>query len=84
SWNQWNITALDDLYSQAVAADEAGDIAELLRLNDEMNTLANEILMYMVWWHDTEYFTRSTWLQGWYLNVNYGVDIWSTMYYEQP
>jgi len=84
SWNLWNITALDDLYWQAVAADEAGDVAELLRLNDEMNILANEILMYMVWWHDTEYFTRSSWLQGWYLNTNYGVDLWSAMYYEEP
>ncbi len=84
SWNQWNITALDDLYAQAVAADKAGNTTELLRLNNEMNTLGNKILMYMVWWHDTEYFTRSTWLQGWYLNTNYGVDLWSTCYYEEP
>jgi len=82
SWNQWNITALDDRYLQAVAADEAGDIAELLRINNEMNTLANDLLMYMVWWHDTEYYTRSDWLKGWYLNPNYGVDLWSAMYYE--
>jgi ABC-type transport system substrate-binding protein len=85
SWNLWNITALDDLYSQAVAADQAGNITELIRINDEMNTLANEILMYMVWWHDTEYFVRSSWLQGWYHNANFGAnDLWSTMYFEQP
>jgi len=84
SWNLWNITALDYLYSQAVAADAEGNTTELLRINDEMNTLANEILMYMVWWHDTEYFTRSSWLQGWYVNTNYGVDLWSAMYYEEP
>jgi len=84
SWNLWNITALDDLYWQAVAADEAGNVTELLRLNREMNTLANEILMYMVWWHDTEYFTRSSWLKGWWINTNHGVDLWSSMYYEQP
>ena len=85
SWNLWNITALDDLYKQAVAADEAGNMTELLRLNDEMNTLANELLMYMVWWHDTEYFTRSSWLQGWYHNANFGnIDLWSAMYYEEP
>jgi len=84
SWNLWNITALDDLYWQAVAADEAGNVTELLRLNREMNTLANEILIYMVWWHDTEYFTRSSWLQGWWINTNHGVDLWSSMYYEQP
>jgi ABC-type transport system substrate-binding protein len=85
SWNLWNITALDDLYWQAVAADEAGNTTELLRINDEMNTLANELLMYMVWWHDTEYFTRSSWLQGWYHNANFGNnDLWSAMYYEEP
>jgi ABC-type transport system substrate-binding protein len=84
SWNLWNITALDDLYDEAVIADQEGNVTRLLEINDEMNTLANEILIYMVWWHDTEYFTRSTWLKGWYLNTNYGVDLWSTMYYEQP
>jgi ABC-type transport system substrate-binding protein len=85
SWNQWNVTALDDLYAQAVAADAAGNTTELLRINDEMNTLANELLMYMVWWHDSEYFCRSTWLQGWYHNANFGNnDLWAAMYYEQP
>jgi ABC-type transport system substrate-binding protein len=84
SWNLWNITRLDDLYWEAVEADKAGNITRLLEINDEMNTLANQILPYMVWWHDTEYFTRSEWLKGWYLNTNYGVDLWSAMYYEEP
>jgi ABC-type oligopeptide transport system substrate-binding subunit len=84
SWNRWNITQLDEWYDDAVAADAAGDIPTLLDINDQMNALANKLLPYMVWWHDTEYFTRSTWLQGWYLNTNYGVDLWSAMYYEQP
>jgi len=83
SWNLWNLTALDDLYWLAVAADEAGDYDEMLRLNSEMNTMANEALTYMVWWHPTMQFARSTWLKGWYINKNYGVDLWSTMYYEQ-
>jgi len=84
SWNLWNLTQLDDLYWLAVAADEAGDFDEMLRLNSEMNTMANEALTYMVWWHPTMQFARSTWLKGWYINKNYGVDLWSTMYYEQP
>ncbi|MCW3980770.1 MAG: ABC transporter substrate-binding protein [Candidatus Bathyarchaeota archaeon] len=84
SWNRWNITALDDLYAQAVAADEAGNETLLLEINDQMNTISNEAIQYMVWWHDTDFFTRSTWLKGWYLNVVYDVDLWSTMYYEQP
>jgi len=84
SWNLWNLTALDTRYADALLADQAGEIDELLTLNDEMNTIANEALMYMVWWHPTLQFARSTWLKGWYVNVNYGVDLWSTMYYEQP
>jgi ABC-type oligopeptide transport system substrate-binding subunit len=84
SWNLWNITALDDLYQQAIEADKEGNFTKLVEINNEMNTIANQLVMYMVWWHDTEYFTRSSWLQGWYVNPVYGVDIWSTMYYEQP
>ncbi|MEM3703799.1 MAG: hypothetical protein QXX79_05230, partial [Candidatus Bathyarchaeia archaeon] len=84
SWNRWNITALDELYWQAVEADAEGDIPKLLEINDKMNTVANEALMYMVWWHDQEYYTRSSWLKGWYVNTVYGVDVFSTMYYEQP
>lgn len=84
SWNLWNITRLDNLYAEAVIADREGNITGLLAINDEMNTLANQILPYMVWWHDTEYYTRSKWLQGWYLNTNYGVDLYSAMYFEEP
>jgi len=83
-WNLWNLTALDTRYADALLADRAGDVNELLRLNNEMNEIANEALMYMVWWHPTLQFARSEWLQGWYVNVNYGVDLWSTMYYETP
>jgi ABC-type transport system substrate-binding protein len=84
SWNLWNITALDDLYKQAVEADKVGNFTKLAQLTKQMNILSNQLLMYMVWWHDTEYFVRSSWLQGWYVNPVYGVDLWSTMYYEQP
>ncbi len=84
SWNLWNLTALDDLYADAIEADRLGQVAELLRLNTEMNEIANEAITYMIWWHPTLQFARSTWLKGWYVNINYGVDLWSTMYYEQP
>jgi len=93
SWNLWNLTALDDLYWQAVDADAIGDVDELLRLTDEMNTIANEHLTYMMWWHPTLQFARSEWLKGplvtaenptgWWVNTAYGVDLWSTMYYEE-
>jgi ABC-type oligopeptide transport system substrate-binding subunit len=84
SWNLWNITALDDLYNQAVEADKAGNFTKLAEITNQMNTLANQLVMYMVWWHDTDYEVRSSWLKGWYMNPVYGVDLWSNMYYEQP
>jgi len=84
SWNLWNITALDDLYKQAVEADKAGNFTKLAEITNQMNTLANQLVMYMVWWHDTDYEVRSSWLKGWYMNPVYGVDLWSNMYYEQP
>jgi len=84
SWNLWNLTRLDDLYDQAVAADQAGNVAGLLATNDAMNTLANNVLTYMMWWYPTLQFARSTWLKGWYVNTVYGVDLWSNMYYEAP
>jgi ABC-type transport system substrate-binding protein len=84
SWNLWNITALDDLYKQAVEADKAGNFTKLAEITNQMNTLGNQLLMYMVWWHDTDYEVRSSWLKGWYMNPVYGVDLWSNMYYEQP
>jgi ABC-type transport system substrate-binding protein len=84
SWNLWNLSAMDYLLIEAVAADQAGDIPALLAAADQMNTVANNELMYMVWWHPTMQFTRSSWLKGWWVNSVYGVDIWSTMYYEIP
>lgn len=84
SWNLWNITVLDDLYDQAVEADKAGNFTKLAEITNQMNTLANQLVMYMVWWHDTDYEVRSSWLKGWYMNPVYGVDLWSNMYYEQP
>jgi ABC-type transport system substrate-binding protein len=84
SWNLWNITALDTLYAEALLADQEGNITKLLELNDQMNTIANDVIPYMLWWHPTLQLTRSEWLQGWYVNTNYGVDLWSNMYYEEP
>jgi len=84
SWNYWNITALDDLYEQAVAADKAGNVAELLRLNTAMNKMVNDIIPYVWMWYPLNYYVRSAWLKGWYINPSYGVDVWSSMYYEKP
>ena len=84
SWNLWNVTSLDNLYWEAVEADERGDVAELLRLNDEMNTIANEMVIYLLLWHDIDFFTYSSWLKNWYLNTAIDVPLFPAMYYEAP
>jgi len=84
SWNYWNLTAIDTLYNQAVAANAAGNAAELLRLNNLMNKKINEVVPYMWMWYPLNTFVRSSWLKGWYMNDAFGVDVWSSMYYEKP
>ena len=84
SWNYWKIPELDTLYDEAVAADKAGDVDELLSINDEMNTLVNKVIPYVWLWYPLLYYVRSSWLKGWYVNPSFGVDVWSSMYFEKP
>jgi ABC-type transport system substrate-binding protein len=84
SWNYWKIPELDALYDDAVAADAAGDVEELLRLNNEMNELVNDLIPYLWFWYPLNYYVRSSWLKGWYVNPSFGVDVWTSMYYERP
>jgi ABC-type oligopeptide transport system substrate-binding subunit len=84
SWNYWKIPALDDLYEEAVAADAAGDVDELLRINNDMNELVNNVIPYVWLWYPLNYYVRSSWLKGWYVNPSFGVDVWSSMYFEKP
>jgi ABC-type transport system substrate-binding protein len=84
SWNLWNVTSLDERFYDALDADAAGDIDTLLTLNDEMNTIANEMILYLYLWHPVDYFVRSEWLKGWYYNSALGMDVFSSMYYEAP
>jgi len=81
AWNLWNITALDALYEDAVAADEAGDVTMLLSINDEMNAMVNDAVYYFWMFYDTDYFIRSSYLKGWYYNPALGVEYFATMYY---
>ncbi len=84
SWNLWNISKLNELYEEAVKADMAGDLDRLVEISNEMNSIANHLVMYMVFWHPLEYYVRSSWLKGLYINPALGYDIWATAYYETP
>jgi ABC-type transport system substrate-binding protein len=68
AWNNWNIPALDDLYTQALDADRRGDIQELLRINNEMQTIANKAVIYLYIDTPLVYAVRTSFLRGYYWN----------------
>jgi len=84
SWNLWNITALDNLYFEAIEADAAGNMTRLVEISNEMNRITNELVLYLWLWHPMPYFVRSTWLKGWYYNPMLGAEYIAPMYYESP
>jgi ABC-type transport system substrate-binding protein len=68
AWNNMNYTKLNDLYKQALDADKRGDTQALLKINDEMETLANQAVMYMYTFYALIYAVRTSYLQGYYWN----------------
>jgi ABC-type oligopeptide transport system substrate-binding subunit len=81
SWNLWNITALDSRYNAAVEADKAGNVAEIVRLTNEMNRIANDNAYYFWMFFEGDIFVRSSFLKGWYYNPALGVEYFGTMHY---
>lgn len=81
SWNQLNITALDTRYNAAVEADKAGNIAEIVRLTNEMNRIANDNAYFFWMFFEGDIFIRSSFLKGWYYNPALGVEYFGTMHY---
>ncbi len=82
SWNLWNITSLNKLYKEAIKADMEGNLTKLVEISNQMNTIANKLVIYMNFWYPLDYYVRSTWLKGLYINPALGTDIWTTAYYE--
>jgi ABC-type transport system substrate-binding protein len=68
AWNNFNYTALNDLYYQAVDADARGDVQALIQINNQMETIANEAVIYMYLFVPTVYAVRTSFLQGYYYN----------------
>lgn len=83
SWNLINITRLDELYMEAFEADAAGDVERVVEISNEMNRIANEMWLYLLLWHRMDYFCRSTYLKGWYLNPALGLDYFAPMWFEE-
>jgi len=81
SWNLWNITSLDNLYWQALEADRVGDVAQLLNVNNQMNRIANDMVLYLWLWHPMAFFVGSSFLKGWYYNPALQGEYIASLYY---
>jgi ABC-type transport system substrate-binding protein len=64
----WNVAQLANLYSQAVAANSRGDIPGLIGASNQMNTLANQAVMYLWTFDTTNFITMTSNVQGFYYN----------------
>jgi len=65
---QNNYTTLNQLYKEAVDADHRGDTQALVKINNQMETFANEQVMYLLLFYPLRFAVRSSFLQGYYYN----------------
>ena len=82
AWNLINYTRLDGYVHDAEVADAAGNLGDLLRANNLANQFANDQVLYFYTFYPLAYFTRSSFLKGWYLNVALSNEYFAPMHYE--
>jgi len=83
AWNNINYPALDGYVNAAYAADQAGNLAALLQNNALANEFANDQVLYFYTIYPLAYFTRSSFLKGWYFNVALATEYFAPMYYTE-
>lgn len=76
-----NYTALNNLYYDALDADKKGDVQRLLSDNNQMETIANNAVIYMYTTYDLSYGVRSTFVQGVFYNEATAVPYFATRSY---
>jgi ABC-type oligopeptide transport system substrate-binding subunit len=81
AWNNMNYTALNNLYYDALDADKKGDVQRLLSDNNQMETIANNAVIYMYTTYDLSYGVRSTFVQGVFYNEATAVPYFATRSY---
>jgi ABC-type transport system substrate-binding protein len=64
----WNLTAMADLYQQAVTATEKNNQTGLVQISNMMNALANQDVMYLWTFYSTNYTVMTSNVQGFYYN----------------
>ena len=69
SENYWNITQLNNLYNQAVSADQQGNVQSLIKTSNQMQEIANQGVYYLWTIYEVTYSVRSSYLQGYFFNT---------------
>jgi hypothetical protein len=66
----FNITAMTQLYKLSVQANQQGNIPLLIKYTNQMNALANKMVMYLWTFTGSNYITMTSNVQGFYWNTN--------------
>ncbi|MGO9644389.1 MAG: ABC transporter substrate-binding protein [Candidatus Bathyarchaeia archaeon] len=69
SQSYWNITQLNNLYNQAISADQQGNVQSLIQTSNQMQALANQGVYYLWTIYEVTYYVRSSYLQGYFFNA---------------
>jgi ABC-type transport system substrate-binding protein len=69
SQSYWNITQLNDLYNEAVSADQQGNIKSLIQTSNQMQTLGNQGVYYLWTIYEVTFSVKSSFLRGYFFNA---------------
>ncbi|MHB8566037.1 MAG: ABC transporter substrate-binding protein [Nitrososphaerales archaeon] len=78
--DNWNITAMDTLYHQAINASSAGDLAGLVSASNKMNILANNMVMYLWLYYPSTFTVMTSNVQGYFYNPSVVGFYFASMY----
>ena len=78
--DNWNLTAMDQLYHQAINASSSGDLSGLVAATNQMNQLANNIVMYLWLYYPATFTVITSNVQGYFYNPSVVGFYFATMY----
>jgi ABC-type transport system substrate-binding protein len=81
AWHRMNFTAINNLVNDAYDADAKGDLPRLISDNNQIQTIANQAVLYMYTQYPVNYFTESAFVQGFFYNPATNLEYYATWSY---
>jgi peptide/nickel transport system substrate-binding protein len=78
--DNWNITAMDTLYHEAINDSSSGNVAGLVAATNKMNVLANNMVMYLWLFYPATFTVITSNVQGYYYNPSVVGFYFASMY----